>query len=81
MIKLEEFRSKSIEDERQTVEILGVAKFGNLQISQVSNFRNLRTLLMPVPIDCFLIHLLVVNTCLPLCNFDSLIHFCNFLFT
>ena len=64
MIKSEEFKNKSIEDEGQTVEIFGVAKFGNLQlagceISQVANFRNLRTLLIPVP-DCFLIHLLVV---------------------
>ena len=49
------------------MEILGVAKFGNLQISQVAkiisqvaNFRNLRTLLIPVPAICFLIHLLVV---------------------
>ena len=42
------------------MEILGVAKFGNLQISQVANFSNLRTLLIPVPVDCFLIHLLVV---------------------
>ena len=71
MIKSEEFRIKSIEDEGQTVEILGVAKFGNLQISQVvkfgnlqisqvANFRNLPTLLIPVLVDCFLIHLLVV---------------------
>ena len=60
MIKLEEFQSKSIEDEGQTVEILGVAKFGNLQISQGANFRNLRTLLILIPVDCFLIHLLVV---------------------
>ena len=54
-----------------TVEILGVSKFGNLQISQVekfrnleisqvANFRSLRTLLIPVPIDFFFIHLLVV---------------------
>ena len=42
MIKSEEFRSKSIEDEGQTVEMLGVAQFGNLQISQVANFHNLR---------------------------------------
>ena len=42
MINSEEFWSKSIEDEVQTIEILGVAKFGNLQISQVANFRNLR---------------------------------------
>ena len=47
-----------------TVEILGVAKFGNLfatcEISQVANFCNLRTLLTcasPVPVDCFLTHL------------------------
>ena len=60
MIKLKEFQSKSIEDEGETVEILGVAKFGNLQISQVANFCNLRTLLIPVPVDYFLIHLLVV---------------------
>ena len=75
MIKSKEFQRKSIEDEGQTVEILGVAKFGNLQISQVgkfrnpqnfaeisqvANFRNLRTLLIPLPVDCFLIHLLVV---------------------
>ena len=42
------------------MEILGVAKFGNLKISQVANFRNLRTLLILVPAICFLIHLLVV---------------------
>ena len=47
----------------QAVEILGVTKFGNLQISQAANFRNLRklhTCASPVPVDCFLIHLLVV---------------------
>ena len=42
------------------LQISQVAKFGNLQISQVANFRNLRTLLIPVPPICFLIHLLVV---------------------
>ena len=42
------------------MEILGVAKFGNLQISQVANFHNLRTLLIPVPPISFLINLLVV---------------------
>ena len=58
------------------MEILGVAKFGNLQISQVTKFRNLQNLgrlpffvtceisqvamLMYVHAICFLIHLLVV---------------------
>ena len=59
MFKSKEIRSKFIEKGEKTVEILGVAKFGNLQISQVANFRNLRTLLTcaPVPVDCFLTHL------------------------
>ena len=46
--------------EEQSIEILGVAKFGNLQILQVANFCNLRTLLTCVslvPVDCFFTHL------------------------
>ena len=42
------------------MEILGVEKFGNLQISQIAKFGNMRTLLILVPTICFLIHLLVV---------------------
>ena len=53
------------------MEILGVAKFGNLQISyvakfsnlqisQVANFCNPQTLLIPIPAIYFLTHLLVV---------------------
>ena len=76
MIKLEEFGAILLKLEEQTGEILGVAKFSNLQISQVAKFANLRNSagcefsqvsnfrnLSPVTHmspDCFLTHLLMV---------------------
>ena len=72
--------------EEQTVEILGVAKFSNMQISQVAKFRKLRNFAscqFSQPANTA--HLCLTCACwwfytsLPSCKFSSFKHYCNFL--
>ena len=60
MVESEEFGSKNIEEKELSGNFAGLRNFATCEISQVANFRNLRTLLTCVPVDYFLTHLLVV---------------------
>ena len=76
MVESEEIGSKNTEEKELSGNFAGLRKFttcksqpakfrrlrklATCEISQVANFRNLRTLLTYVPVDCFLTRLLVV---------------------
>ena len=61
----------------ETCKFHRLRNFATCKISQVANFRNLLTCDSPMSLDCFFTRWF--NTSLPLCNFDSLAHFFNFL--
>ena len=68
--------------EVQTGEILGLQNLATYKFRNLRNFAGYQFsqpahLDSPVSPDCFLTRWF--NTSLPLCNFDSLAHFCNFL--
>ena len=60
IIEPEEIWSKNTEEKELIGNFAGLQNFATCEISQVANFRNLRTLLTCVPTDCFLTRLLVV---------------------